>query len=81
MVLLRVGRGGFADPGAVGMCLATPLHPLHIAGTLALDDGLEFGPVELAEVIVAALLVPLQVWVFEVQAKGCLLYTSPSPRE
>ena len=55
MVLLRVGRGGFADPGAVGMRLAATLHPLHVAGTLALDDGLELGPVELAERSAAAI--------------------------
>src|SRR5699024_8322167 len=58
------------NPGAVFMCLAAALHTLHAAWAFALDDLLELIPVQLAKVVVAAFFIPLQVWVFKVQAQS-----------
>src|SRR5699024_11384085 len=70
---IRVGGGRLADPGTIVECLTTALPPLDVAGALALDDGLELIPVELAVVVVAALLIPLQVRVLEVETPSLRL--------
>src|SRR3954467_5874542 len=44
--LLRIGRGGFAHPGAVGMGLAPRRHAIAVAWTVAGQHLLELVPVD-----------------------------------
>src|SRR5262245_48465114 len=60
-VLLGVGNGGFTNPRALVVSSTPCREPLAIARTVALQDLLEFAPVDLAEPMVLRLLVPAQL--------------------
>src|ERR1700722_15112834 len=57
-VFRRVGEGGLADPGALVVGRLTLGEALGVAGAVAGYHGLELVPVDRAEVVVAARLVP-----------------------
>src|SRR3954471_24765364 len=59
-VLLRIRRRRFTHPGALLPSVAAGLHPFLRDGAFAADDGVEFLPVDLAEIVMAALRVPAQ---------------------
>ncbi len=59
LALLRISHRGLAHPGAIIVGLPAPFHALAIAGTIALNDALEFGPVDLAEFPMLGLFVEL----------------------
>src|SRR5690625_1156659 len=71
-----VGSGCLTHPRAFFMRGATVLHALDVAGAVALDDGFELIPVQLAKVVVAAFFVPLQTWVWQGQAQGLGLWNN-----
>src|ERR1700734_4502221 len=56
----RVGGGGFPDPAALPMRLASRLQPLLVARPVALQPRLELAPVDGAGEVVLASLVPAQ---------------------
>src|SRR4029079_8901507 len=61
LVLRRVGAGGLAHPSAVLVRGAPVRDALAVARPVPLDDLEELVPGDLAEVVLAALLVPAQV--------------------
>src|ERR1700733_8511631 len=67
--LRRVCQRGLTDPGAFFVGGLAPGDALGVARAVAGDDGLELVPVDRAEVVVAARLVPAQVGVGERDAE------------
>src|SRR5215471_11244536 len=61
LVLLGVRDQRVTEPAAVLVGLHAGAQALPVAGAVALQDLMELGPVDRAEVVVAALLVPAQV--------------------
>src|SRR5688572_17705198 len=59
--LLGMRRRRLADPGIAFPGLAPRLHPLLGDRTLAAHDGIEFLPVDRAEIIAALRLIPLEL--------------------
>src|SRR5215467_3878932 len=73
--LFGVGDKPLTEPGAVVPCLYPGAEPVLIARAISSDDVEEFGPVWLAEVIAAFLLIPLEVWIGDGQPEVlCLRY-------
>src|SRR5215208_1923488 len=67
--LLGMGERGLADPGTLLPGVDACLQALAVAGAVAPDDLVELVPVDLAEVVVAALLVPLQLRIGDGEAQ------------
>src|SRR5690606_13118941 len=68
-LLLGVGGQPVAHPGAGFVSLLARGQAFAVAGAVALDDRIELVPVDLAEIVVAALGVPFQVGVGHGQAQ------------
>src|SRR3546814_4890455 len=66
--LLGIGGRGLADPGVCFPGVAARLHTLLGDRALALHHGVEFLPVDLAEIVAALRLVPLEVRVRHLEA-------------
>src|SRR3546814_19700033 len=66
--LLGIGGRGLADPGVCFPGVAARLHTLLGDRALALHHGVEFLPVDLAEIVAALRLVPLAVPVRPLEA-------------
>ena len=64
---------GLANPRAVFPRLDARPHPVAVARSVALDHLVEFLPVDFAEVVVPALLVPPDLGVGQGQAEGVRL--------
>src|ERR1700747_1506325 len=56
-----MGESGLADPGTLVVGRLAPGQTLSVARAVARDNGLELGPVDGAEVVVAARGVPAQL--------------------
>src|SRR3546814_5413675 len=67
--LLGIGGRGLADPGVCFPGVAARLHTLLGDRALALHHGVEFLPVDLAEIVAALRLVPLEVRVRHLEAE------------
>src|SRR5579875_871730 len=68
-VLASVRRRGFTYPCALLMRIDTRLKTFAIARSVALHHVVELGPVDSAEIVVAAFSVPLQIGIWNLQAK------------
>src|SRR5690606_342018 len=67
--LFSVCSKRFAHPGAFFVSPYSSAQTFAVAGPIAAQHGIELFPVDLAEVVLAALLVPLQIWIGDGQAQ------------
>src|SRR5262252_3231907 len=68
-LLISVRQGGFAHPCALIPCFDAGGDAVLCAGTVTVHHVPELGPVDRAEVVVAALFIPREDWIGQRHAK------------
>src|SRR5690606_25588030 len=69
ILLLGIGRHGLSYPSALFVGTHPCTQALPVTRAIAFQHFVEFVPVDFSELVVAGLVIPLQIWVGNGQAK------------